>query len=113
MIDKVAILVTTASCDEGMKIARHLVEARLAACVNVSQSIESVYRWEGQVVEEAEFLLIIKSSRGLFPEIRTEITKLHSSQTPEIICLPVVDGSRRYLQWISDSVKPPSAGASA
>jgi periplasmic divalent cation tolerance protein len=104
--DKVVIFVTAASRGECKKIARHLVETRLAACVNISQPIESVYRWEGQIVEEKEFLLIIKSTRELFPEIRTEISKVHSYHTPEIICLPVIDGSRDYLQWISDSVKP-------
>ena len=112
MTDKVIVLVTTASRDEGKKIARHLVESRLAACVNISQSIESVYRWEGKMAEEEEFLLIIKSVRGLFPEIRSEILKLHSYQTPEIICLPVVEGSPNYLRWISDSVKPPGAAES-
>ena len=105
MTDKVVILVTAASRDEGKKIARHLVETRLAACVNISQSIESVYRWEGQIAEEGEFLLLIKSTRELFPEIKTEVSKIHSYHTPEIICLPIIDGSRNYLQWISDSVK--------
>ena len=112
MTDKVVILVTTASRDEGKKIARHLVESRLAACVNISPSIESVYRWEGKMAEEVEYLLIIKSVRELFPEIRAEISRLHSYQTPEIICLPVVEGSRNYLQWISDSVRPPGAAES-
>jgi len=107
--DKVVILVTAASHDECKKIARHLVENRLAACVNISQPIESVYRWEGQIAEEGEFLLIIKSIRELFTEIKTEISKIHSYHTPEIICLPVIDGSRNYLQWISDSVKPSTA----
>lgn len=109
MSDKVVILVTTSSREEGKKIARHLVETRLAACVNITQAIGSVYRWEGNIAEETEFLLIIKSAKALFPEIRTEITKLHSYQTPEIICLPIVDGSSSYLQWISDAVK--SSGA--
>ena len=109
MTDKVVVLVTAASRDECKKIARHLVENRLAACVNISQPIESVYRWEGQIAEEGEYLLIIKSIRELFPEIKAEISKIHSYHTPEIICLPVVDGSRNYLQWISDSVR--SAGA--
>ena len=109
MTNKVVILVTAASPDECKKIARHLVEARLAACVNISQPIESVYRWEGQIVEEGEFLLFIKSARELFPEIKTEISKIHSYRTPEIICLPILDGSRDYLQWISDSVKPAGA----
>jgi periplasmic divalent cation tolerance protein len=107
--DKVVILVTAASHGECKKIARHLVETRLAACVNISQPVESIYRWEGQVAEEGEFLLIIKSTRELFPEIKSEISKIHSYHTPEIICLPVIDGSRNYLQWISDSVKPAGA----
>jgi periplasmic divalent cation tolerance protein len=108
--DKVVVFVTTASRDEGRKIARHLVENRLAACVNITQSIQSVYRWEGKMAEDEEFLLIIKSVKELFPEIRTEISKLHSYQTPEIICLPVVEGSPNYLQWISESVQAPGAG---
>ena len=113
MTDKVVILVTAANRGECRKIAHHLVETRLAACVNISQPIKSVYRWEGQIAEQGEFLLFIKSTRGLFPEIRTEILKIHSYHTPEIICLPVIDGSRDYLQWISDSVKPASAAESA
>jgi periplasmic divalent cation tolerance protein len=68
--------------------------------------MESVYRWEGKIAEEREFLLIIKSSGELFPEIEAEISNVHSYHTPEIICLPVIEGSRSYLQWVSDSVKP-------
>jgi periplasmic divalent cation tolerance protein len=104
--DKVVIFVTVASRPEGKKIACHLVETKLAACVNISQPMESVYRWEGKIAAEREFLLIIKSTRELFPEIKAEISKIHSYHTPEIICLPVIDGSRNYLQWVSDSVKP-------
>jgi len=106
--DKVVILVTAASQDEGRKIARHLVEAQLAACVNILPPIESVYRWQGQIAEEGEFLLIVKSAKALFAEIETEILRLHSYRTPEIICLPIVEGSRNYLQWVSESVKPAS-----
>ena len=106
MTDKVVIFVTAASLGEGKKIARHLVETKLAACVNILQPMESVYRWEGKIAEEREFLLIIKSTGELFPEIKAEISKIHSYHTPEIICLPVIDGSRNYLQWVSDSVKP-------
>ena len=106
MTDKVVIFVTAASSGEGKKIARHLVETKLAACINISQPMESVYRWEGKIAEEREFLLIIKSTGELFPEIKAEISKIHSYHTPEVICLPVIDGSRNYLQWVSDSVKP-------
>jgi periplasmic divalent cation tolerance protein len=104
--DKVVILVTAANQDESRKIARRLVEAELAACVNILPPIESVYRWQGQIAEEGECLLIIKSAKALFAEIETEILRLHSYQTPEIICLPIVEGSFKYLQWISESVKP-------
>ncbi len=109
MTDKVVILVTAASSRESRKIARHLVEEKLAACVNITQTIDSVYHWEGKVTAGKEFLLLIKSNRELFPEIKAAISKIHSYHTPEIICLPIIDGSRNYLQWVEDSVKAPSA----
>jgi periplasmic divalent cation tolerance protein len=71
--------------------------------------VESIYRWEGKITDEKEFVLLIKSTRELFPEIKAEISKIHSYHTPEIICLPIIDGSRNYLQWVSDSVKAPAA----
>ena len=106
MTDKVVILVTAASHRECWKIARHLVEEKLAACVNITQAIESVYRWEGKLTDKKEFIMLIKSTRELFPEIKAAIAKLHSYHTPEIICLPIIDGSRNYLKWVADSVKP-------
>jgi periplasmic divalent cation tolerance protein len=106
--DKVVIMVTAASQDECQKIARHLVEAKLAACVNITQPIESIYRWEGKIADEQEYQLLIKSTRELFPEIEAVIRKLHSYHTPEIICLPIVGGSRNYLEWVGNSVKPAS-----
>ncbi len=107
MTDKIVVLVTAASLRESTKIARQLVEAKLAACVNITQPIRSIYRWQGKMADEREFLLIIKSTRGLFPEIKAAVSKIHSYQTPEIICLPIIDGSENYLQWLSDSVKRP------
>jgi periplasmic divalent cation tolerance protein len=106
--DKIVILVTAASRRECRKIARHLVEARLAACVNITQPIESIYRWEGKLADDDEFLLLIKSTRELFPRIKKEISRIHSYHTPEIICLPIIDGSRNYLQWVTDSLKKPA-----
>jgi periplasmic divalent cation tolerance protein len=103
--DKVVILVTTASLREARKIARHLVKAKLAACVNISQPVRSIYRWEGKVADDKEYLLLIKSARGLFPQIKAAISKVHSYHTPEMICLPIVDGSRNYLSWLGDSLK--------
>jgi periplasmic divalent cation tolerance protein len=103
--DKIVILVTAANVREARKIARHLVKTRLAACVNITQPIQSIYRWEGKVAEGKEFLLLIKTTRELFPEIKAAVSNLHSYTTPEVICLPVVDGSENYLQWVTDSVK--------
>lgn len=105
MTDKVLILVTASSRRECCKIARHLVDVRLAACVNISPAVLSIYRWEGKVQEEKEFQLLIKTTRDLFPEVRKEILKAHSYKIPEIICLAIVDGSPEYLNWVGESVK--------
>ncbi len=107
MTDKIVILVTVANRRQGRKIARHLVEAQLAACVNITEAVQSIYRWKGKLADDRELLLVIKSTRELFPEIQAAILKLHSYTTPEIICLPIVDGSENYLQWITASVKKP------
>jgi periplasmic divalent cation tolerance protein len=106
--DKVVILVTAASRRECKKIAKHLVEVKLAACVNITQGVESIYHWEGKIADDKEYLMLIKSTRELFPEIKHAISQIHTYHTPEIICLPIIDGSRNYLQWISDSVKQPA-----
>ncbi|HEY6291570.1 MAG TPA: divalent-cation tolerance protein CutA [Terriglobia bacterium] len=106
MTDKVVVLVTTGSLKEARKVARGLVEARLAACVNVLPPVESVYHWQGKIQNGSERLLVIKTSREVFPEVLSNIRKLHSYATPEIICLPIIDGSRDYLDWIAQSLKP-------
>jgi len=105
LTDKILILVTAASQDEARRIARHLVEAKLAACVNITQPVESIYRWEGELQVDQECQLFIKTTHALFPEVQAAIARLHSYKTPEIICLPIVRGSEKYLKWIDDSVK--------
>jgi periplasmic divalent cation tolerance protein len=104
--DKVVIMVTASSRRECRKIARRLIEEKLAACVNITQPIQSVYRWEGKIDHSKEFLMFIKTSRDLFPQIQAEIALIHSYHTPEIICLPIIDGSPNYLKWVGDSVRP-------
>ncbi len=106
MTDKVVIMVTAGSRRECRKIARRLIEEKLAACVNITQPIQSLFRWEGKIDNSKEFLMFIKTNRDLFPQIKAEISLIHSYHTPEIICLPVIDGSPNYLQWIGDSVRP-------
>jgi periplasmic divalent cation tolerance protein len=103
MTDKIVVLVTTKGVTEAKKIARALVEEKLAACANVITSVRSIYRWEGKVTEETECLMIIKSTRGRFDEVRATVERLHSYAVPEIIALPIVDGAPNYLSWIADS----------
>ena len=107
MTDKIVILVTCASEDEAEKLARALVEERLAACVNIHGApIRSIYRWEGKVERSKEHLLIIKSTLARFPALRDAISKVHSYDLPEIIALPIAAGSDAYLNWLGDSVGP-------
>jgi periplasmic divalent cation tolerance protein len=100
MTDKIVVLTTCESEEEASRIARHLVEKKLAACVNILPNMRSVYRWKDKIEEATEFQLVIKSRRDLFDQLRTEIGKLHSYEIPEVIAIPVVDGSPGYLAWL-------------
>ena len=106
MTDKIVVLNTCSSAEEAGRIARELVEKRLAACVNVVSGVRSIYRWKGAVEDDAEVLLVIKSSRTLLARLRAEIEKLHSYEVPEVIALPVVDGSESYLAWLDHELAP-------
>ena len=99
------VLTTVPDCRLGQKIARYLVREKLAACVSVGGGVHSVYRWKGKIEAASEALLIIKTSRGLFPKLEKALKAKHPYESPEIIGLPVVCGSARYLKWIKDSVK--------
>ncbi len=98
------VWVTASSQEEGKAIAKTLVEAKLAACVTL-MPVHSIYTWQGQVMEEQEWQMVIKTDLSQFPQLETKIRELHSYEVPEIIALPIVAGSQAYLQWISDNVK--------
>ena len=103
----VAVLVTCGSRREAAKIARRVVERRLAACVNVLQApVLSLYRWKGKVERAREFLLLMKTSRSRLGALRAEVQRLHSYDLPEFIALPIVDASPRYLAWLEDCLRP-------
>lgn len=105
MTDKIMVMVTCGSRAEAKKIARAVVEARLAACANVMGSpVQSIYRWKGKVRTAKEVLLLLKSTRKRFSALEREIRQLHSYDTPEIIAVPIAEGARAYLQWIGESV---------
>jgi periplasmic divalent cation tolerance protein len=100
MTDKIVVLCTCDSELEAARLARHLVEQRVAACVNILPGVRSVYRWKGAIEEASEWVLTIKSRRDQFSALRAEIEKIHSYETPEIVAMPIVDGSEAYLAWI-------------
>jgi periplasmic divalent cation tolerance protein len=105
MTDKRIVLCTAGSEEEARKIARHLVEQRLAACVNIVPQIESTYRWQGKVESAREWLLLIKTTVERFPDVRDAVRELHSYEVPECISINVEDGSAAYLEWIKQSVQ--------
>jgi periplasmic divalent cation tolerance protein len=99
-----AILVQTTVPDEekGRELARLVVEARLAACAKVSASCLSLYRWEGRVIEDREWVLTIVTRQSLYPALEEKIRANHPYKVPEIIALPILEGSLAYIQWIED-----------
>jgi len=107
MTDKIVVLSTCASEEEARTIARGLVEKRLAACVQVTPGIRSLYQWQGKVEEADEFLLVIKSRRDLFERLREDLRRMHSYEVPEVVALQVVDGSADYLQWLDRELNAP------
>jgi len=99
------VLVTCGSRAEARRIARKLVEARLAACVNlVSAPVESIYRWKGKLESAREFLLIMKTTSTRLASLEQKIKQLHSHEVPEFLVIPVTAGSREYLSWVHESV---------
>ena len=105
MTDAKIVLTTTGSQEEARKIARALVDRRLAACVNIIPQVESIYRWQGKVEDAYEWLLLIKTTTAAFERVRDAIRELHSYDLPECISFSVEDGSSDYLDWISESVE--------
>jgi periplasmic divalent cation tolerance protein len=105
MTDAIVVMTTTASRDEATKIATTLVERQLAACVQIIGPISSVYRWQENVEQSEEWLCIVKTQRSIYSTLESAIRALHSYDVPEIIALPVIEGSESYLNWLSLSVR--------
>jgi periplasmic divalent cation tolerance protein len=109
LTDKLVVLVTCSSPAEARCIARAVVEARLAACVNILPgAVQSIYRWKGKVESARERLLLIKTSRPRLAKLRKTVEQLHSYDVPEFIALPIAAGSPAYLAWMDDCLRLPS-----
>lgn len=108
MIDNVLIVLTNCpDAEVADRLARTLIEQRLAACVNCLPAVDSVYRWQGAVERAVEVPLLIKSTRERLPEIQEVIRALHPYEVPEIVAIPVVAGLPAYLRWVVDETQPP------
>lgn len=105
MTDKIVVFSTCATEAEAEKVARALVEARVAACVNIVPGARSIYRWRGAIESAAEWLLVIKSSRALFAPLRAALEKAHSYEVPEVLAVPVVEGAPNYLNWLEEQLR--------
>jgi periplasmic divalent cation tolerance protein len=110
MTDKIVVLSACDSEEQAVSLARHLVERRLAGCVNIVPGARSFYQWKGAIEDTKEWLLVIKSRRDLFSALRSEIAKMHTYEVPELIALPVVEGSESYLAWLDRELGPESSG---
>ncbi len=102
-INEVIVFITASNEDEAAIIAKAIVEAKLAACVNIVRSIRSIYLWQGTIEDENESLMIVKTRQELFETLSSRVKELHSYDVPEIIALPIIEGSEDYLKWLRDS----------
>lgn len=99
----IVILVTAKDEAQAHKIAEKLVEERLIACANIVPGVQSIFRWQGKTDRAQEVLLVLKSRRRHFPAIVKTVQALHSYDVPEVIALPIVEGNKDYLKWLTES----------
>jgi len=98
------VYITTGDKAEARQIGMALVESRLAACVNIIDQMNSLYRWEGQIQDDQEVVLIAKTTENNVPALKEKVKAIHSYECPCIVCLPVTDGYEPFMQWIREQV---------
>ena len=96
----IIVFITAPNEEEAAGIGHKIVEERLAACVNITRSVRSIYRWQGRVEDEQEVLMVVKTKKSLFERLQERVKELHSYSVPEIIGLPLIQGSKEYLDWL-------------
>lgn len=97
----IQVSTTTETKEQAQSIAQHLVDEKLAACVQIMGPITSTYRWKGKIENSAEWLCLIKTQESLYKKVEKAIISLHSYETPEIVAVPIVKGSKEYLRWLA------------
>lgn len=107
-MDAIVVLVTASSEEEATALAKILVNQRLVACVNILPKVKSIFQWEGKVSEEEECLMILKTVRSQYKPLENTIIAQHSYDVPEVIALPIVDGSDSYLSWVHNMTQKPN-----
>jgi periplasmic divalent cation tolerance protein len=98
--NQLVVFITVPSQKIGLQIAKELVGRNLAACVNLLPGILSIYRWQGEIEQEDELLLVVKTKSSLFEKLATAVKRIHPYEVPEVIALPIVAGLKEYLAWI-------------
>jgi len=101
-MENIVVFITASNEDEAEKISHALVEARLAGCVNIIKGVRSIYQWKGKIEDESEVVMMVKTQRRLFPSLSKKVKELHTYTVPEILALPVVEGSVEYLNWLKE-----------
>jgi periplasmic divalent cation tolerance protein len=101
----IQITTTTETKEQAEKIAKHMVEAKLAACVQIVGPITSIYRWKGKVENAQEWLCLIKTKDDLYNKVEAAMKSLHPYETPEIIAVPILKGSKEYLNWLDNEIE--------
>jgi periplasmic divalent cation tolerance protein len=101
-MDAVVVYITAPNEDEAAKISKTLVEEKHAGCINIVKNMRSIYRWQGKIEDESEVLMIVKTQRHLFESLKNRVKELHSYTVPEIIAMPVIEGSEDYLRWLKE-----------
>ena len=105
MSNYIVIYITTGSIREAKKIGCALVKDKLVACSNIISPIHSIYNWQGKICDDKEALIILKTKKKLFKQIVKRVEELHSYDVPEIIAMPIIEGSSKYLSWINEETK--------
>jgi periplasmic divalent cation tolerance protein len=101
-MDEIVVFITASDEDEAAKIAKALIESRLAGCANIIKDIRSIYSWQGKIEDEKEVLVVVKTQKILFDSLMKKVKELHSYTVPEIIALPIIEGSEDYLKWLKE-----------